>query len=184
MICRQVYECYEAKKGKSVSYKCCNDKDDCIVYYDSRTNAKCEENGKTYNLVNSFGYNVALFRVDGGLIVVDKTVSSGTEKCDYMYCLNSGGEDKTIILTELKGVDIRKAVKQLLSTLEIYGEFIANFGGIYCRAVVGSSVPQIKADPNYVKLYKKLEALKGKAKAGNIKIQKTPFVEKYEELNK
>lgn len=183
MICRQVNECYEAIKSGTVSPKCDNG-DSCLVYYDSRTNAKCEENRKVYNLVNSFGYNVALFRVDGGMIAVDKTVSSGTEKCDYMYCLNSDGDDKTVILTELKGVDIRKAIKQLLSTLEIYGDFIKKFEGIYCRAVVGSSVPKIKADPNYVKLHKKLESLKRNVKEGNIKIQKSPFVEKYEELNK
>lgn len=65
---------------------------------------KCEERGKKYVLENTQKNHVVLYKIDGGVVVQDKTVPQGICKCDYLFTIN--GTEKEAIVTELKGVDV------------------------------------------------------------------------------
>jgi hypothetical protein len=74
-------------------------------------------------------------------------------------------------LTELKGVDVPKSLKQLSGTLNMFKNFFDGFDHVYARAVVTSSTPDLKASPDYVKLATKQYH-------GNIKINERQMTEK------
>lgn len=179
MICDKLEECINGELEQKALKECCNkDRNRCIQYSDKRKYAKCEENGKKYTLENTAGKQVVLLNMDGGVIVSDKTVPEGTNKCDYLYAI---GEDKeTAILTELKGVDVRKAFRQIAGTLEMYKKVFAGFQHTYGRIVVSSSTPDLKASPEYVRLATML----ARNYKGNVKIFEKQIVEKYADLDK
>ncbi len=129
---------------------CCNDRNQCIKSSDRRSEVKCEEKGKKYILLNTEKNYVISYKMDGGIIVVDKTVPEGTGKCDYMYVVS--GAEKRIILTELKGAYVSKAIKQLNDTIKIYGNFFNSASRVYGRIIVSSSVPRLNATSEYMKL--------------------------------
>lgn len=56
--------------------------------------------------------------MDGGIISEDKSVPSNTNKCDYLFVI--GDAAPTAVLTELKGVNVPKALIQLKGTLLMY----------------------------------------------------------------
>ena len=70
------------------------------------------EKGCTYRLNNPENLMVLQTRVDGELYD-----SSDGKKCDYAF---SSKEFSTAILVELKGGDIKQAVRQLRSTFEAF----------------------------------------------------------------
>ena len=70
------------------------------------------EKGCTYRLNNPENLMVLQTRVDGELYD-----SSDGKKCDYAF---SSKEFSTAILVELKGGDIKQAVRQLQSTFEAF----------------------------------------------------------------
>ncbi len=89
-----------------------------------------------------------------------------------MFVVN--GQECDAILIELKGVDIVHSLKQIDGTLIQFKGFFSQFKHVYGRVVVISSVPNIKANPAYVKLEKKIRTVY----KGNIKISKVQFNEK------
>lgn len=179
MICDKLEDCINGELEQASLNECCNkDRKRCIQYSDKRKYAKCEENGKKYTLENTDEKRVVLLSMDGGVIALDKTVPEGTNKCDYLYVI---GEDKeTAILTELKGVDVKKAFRQITGTLEMYKKVFAGFQRTYGRVVVSSSTPDLKASPEYVKLATML----ARNHKGNVKIFEKQIVEKYADLDK
>ena len=176
MKCVRVKDCAEALlAGKEIS-ACCNDRNQCVESSDRRPEVKCEENRKKYILLNTEKNHVISYKMDGGIIVVDKTVPEGTNKCDYMYVIS--GTTKRIILTELKGVDVSKALRQINETLSMYDGFLKNVGNVYGRIVATSAVPRLNATPEYTRL----NLLLRKRYCGNLKVAERQLIEKDVEL--
>ena len=176
MICRKLENCiYEELRSNSLE-KCDNkNRMNCIESSDTRSAVKCEENKKRYVLENTKKNHVILYKMDGGIIAEDKSVPLNTSKCDYLFII---GDATPTVLTELKGVNVPKALSQLKGTLLLYKNVFCRFEHVYARAIVTSSTPNLKASPEYVNL----ERMIRKDYNGNIKIVEKQFNEKDIEL--
>ena len=177
MICRQLEECIKGELQSNSLEKCGNkNRGNCIESSDRRSTVKCEENKKKYVLENTKKNHVILYKMDGGIIEEDKSVPVNTSKCDYLFVI--GEETPKAVLTELKGVNVPKALIQLKGTLLLYKNIFCKFGHVYARAIVTSSTPNLKASPQYVNLERMLR----RDYKGNIKIVEKQFSEKDIEL--
>lgn len=145
MICKNLESCVNEELSGKKYLKCGNNKEKCIQSSDNRSAVKCEEKRKKYILENTMRNHVISYKMDGGIIVADASVPEGTNKCDYLYIVNSA--EKSAILTELKGVDVPKALKQISGTLILYKDFFRKFSHVYGRAVVTSSTPEPESQP-------------------------------------
>lgn len=177
MICRKLEECINGELQSNSLEKCDNkNKMNCIESSDRRSAVKCEENKKRYVFENTMKNHVILYKMDGGIIVEDKSVPLNTSKCDYLFII--GTATPTVVLTELKGVNVPKALIQIKGTLLLYKNVFCKFGHVYARAIVTSSTPNLKASPEYVNL----ERMIRKDYKGNVKIVEKQFDEKDIEL--
>ncbi len=178
MICRKLEECINRKLQSTFLEKCDNkNRMNCIESSDRRSAVKCEENKKKYLLENTMKNHVILYKMDGGIIAEDKSVPLNTSKCDYLFII--GDATPIAVLTELKGVNVPKALIQLKGTLLLYKNVFCKFGHVYVRVIVTSSTPNLKASPEYVNL----ERMIRKDYKGNIKIVEKQFNEKDIELS-
>ena len=171
MICRKFITCrisdgYICENMFSSKLFCI--KKNCV----RDTKIKCEENNRKYILENTRKAEVSLYHMDGGIIKLDASVPEGLGKCDYCFII-----DDKIIMTELKGVAVLKAVSQISSTLDIYKNELNSDYKVFARIVVTSSVPSIHADPKYVQLARKVKQCNG-----NVKIWEREHSEKDLEL--
>lgn len=179
MICNNLQRCIDSQLGMALLEKCDNrNKDICIESSDVRSAVKCEEHGKKYIYENTKKNHVVSYKMDGGVIVEDRTVQPNTNKCDYLYIIDDA--ELTAILTELKGVNVSKSLEQIKETLLLYKSVFKNFKKVYARAIVTSSTPNLKAMPTYTNLEKTLRQTYN----GNIKIIERQFFEKDSELDK
>lgn len=178
MICNKIQECINGEMKSQPLEKCCNQKKNCIESSDNRSSVKCEERNKKYILDNTKKNLVISYKMDGGVIVEDRSVPSGTNKCDYLYIIDS--LDKTAILIELKGVNVPKSLIQIHDTLILFKTLFKEYNHVYGRAIVTSSTPNLKASPEYVRLYKLIR----QSYNGNIKIVERSFAEKDVDLDK
>lgn len=177
MICRKLEECINVELQSKSLEKCDNkNRVNCIESSDRRSAIKCEENKKKYVLENTKKNHVILYKMDGGIIVEDKSVPLNTSKCDYLFVIDDA--IPTAVLIELKGVNVPKALIQLKGTLLLYKNVFCKFGHVYARAIVTSSTPNLKASPEYVNLARTIR----KDYKGNIKIVEKQFNEKDTEL--
>ena len=177
MICRKLEECINGELQSNSLEKCDNkNRMNCIESSDRRSAVKCEEKKKRYVLENTKKNHVILYKMDGGIIAEDKSVPLNTSKCDFLFVI--GDAAPTAVLTELKGVNVPKALIQLKETLLLYKNVFCKFGHVYARAIVTSSMPNLKASPEYVNL----ERMIRKDYKGNIKIVEKQFNEKDIEL--
>lgn len=177
MICRKLEECINGELQSNSLEKCDNkNKMNCIESSDRRSAVKCEENKKKYVLENTKKNHIILYKMDGGIIVEDKSVPLNTSKCDYLFVI--GDATTNAVLTELKGVNVSKALSQLKGTLLLHKNVFRKFGHVYARAIVTSSTPNLKASPEYVNL----ERMIRKDYNGNVKIIEKQFNEKDIEL--
>ena len=110
MICGKLEACVERTVKGHLPDKCDNRKENCIEFSDTRMHAKCEEKKKKYVLENTMGKHIVSYRMDGGIVHVDAKVQEGVAKCDYLYVIDT--DKPTAVLTELKGVDVAKAIQQ------------------------------------------------------------------------
>lgn len=173
MICRKLEECIKGELQSNSLEKCDNkNRMNCIESSDRRSAVKCEENKKKYVLENTKKNHVILYKVDGGIIAEDKSVPLNMSKCDYLFVI--GDAILIAILTELKGVNVQKALIQLKETLLLYKNVFCKFEHVYARAIVTSSTPNLKASPEYVNL----ERMIRKDYKGNVKIVERQFNEK------
>ncbi|MCM1180619.1 MAG: hypothetical protein NC347_10215 [Clostridium sp.] len=177
MICSKLEMCVISKLDNIDLPKCDNNRDICMESSDRRSLVKCEENGKKYIFENTEKNYVICYKMDGGIIVEDKTVPNGTSKCDYLYIID--GNEQSAILVELKGVNVSKALKQISGTLDLYKEFLRSLH-VYGRVIVSSSTPNLKASPEYVNLIRKIRL----NYSGNIKIIERQFIEKDIDMSK
>lgn len=179
MICENLQACINGQLAGNPLAKCDNkNTTTCIESSDNRSAVKCEEKKKKYIFQNTKKNHVILYKMDGGIIVEDKTVPSHTNKCDYLYIVNDA--ESTAILTELKGVDVPKSLLQIKETLLLYKNVFKNISHVYARAIVTSSTPNLKATPEYTNLERTIRQMY----KGNIKIVERQFSEKDTELNK
>lgn len=176
MICKKLEDCVSNELSGKHLRDCDNPRAACIESSDARSAVKCEEKGKSYILENTAKKHVIHYHVDNGIIVPDKSVPEGTEKCDHLYIIQD--EKPTAVLIELKGTSSEKALRQLDSTLTLYSDFFRECQNVYVRAVVVSSVPKVRANPSYTKLARNLKSIC----TGNIKINERQFTEKDTEL--
>lgn len=177
MICGKLERCVmRTIKGQSPD-ECDNQKENCIEFSDTRLYVKCEEKKKKYILENTMGNHVVSYRMDGGIVHVDAKVPEGVAKCDYLYVIDT---DKPMaVLTELKGVDVARAIQQIDSTLMLFSGFFRKCSNVYGRIVVASAVPKLNASPAYVKLQNKLRNLY----RGNLKVASLQLAERDTELH-
>lgn len=180
MICNIFDNCVNIQVSADKVSKCANgDSSQCIMSADKRSKVQCAEKQKKYVLENTQGNLVLSYKMDGGIIVQDKTVPPGTCKCDYLFL--SSGKEKTAILIELKGKNVAHALKQIREVLEM--EMFKNLFGscqhVYGRIVATSFTPKLKATPDYVKLDNRLRSAFG----GNIDIKEKQFTEKDIEMD-
>lgn len=135
-----------ASKNKKIFLedKYCSLAPDCMI--------KLSENKVEYLLKNNYSLPVFKTHVDGGMYS-DET----GKRCDYAL---SSKEYGTIILIELKGTDIDKAVEQISSTLSDF-ESKYRYERYYGR-IVASKVPSIALHSNkYKRLSGRIKAYKG-----------------------
>ncbi|MDY2651928.1 MULTISPECIES: hypothetical protein [Eisenbergiella] len=179
MICNKLQLCVNSQLFVKTPPECTNhNKSFCIESSDKRPSVKCVEKKKKYILENTMKNHIISYKMDGGIIAVDKYVPEGTNKCDYLYVINNS--ESIAILTELKGVNVSKALKQISDTLFLFKDFFKKFSHVYGRAIVTSSTPDLKASPEYVNLVKLIR----NTYHGNVKISKQQFSEKDIELSK
>lgn len=178
MICDKLRTCMnEQFAGRKISTCINNNCEICVESSDRRSKVKCEERNKKYVLENTERNHIISYKMDGGIVVDDKTLQKDTRKCDYMYLID--GKKQYAILVELKGVDVAHALRQIHGTLILYQDFFGGLSQVYGRVVVASSTPNLKASPGYVNLSRFIR----RAYNGNIKIKEKIFVEKDTELN-
>lgn len=172
MICDKLMLCVNGQFAGEKIQECANGNfSKCIESSDRRSRIKCEERKKKYVLENTKRNHVVSYKMDGGIIVLDKSVPEGTCKCDYLFVIND--LEKSAILIELKGVDVAHAIKQIRGTLTEFKDFFKRFHHVYGRIVVTSSVPDLKANPDYVNLMRMFH----KYFEGNVKIVEREFLE-------
>ncbi len=177
MICQKLSECISVELGcENNLSECVNGREKCIQASDSRSNIKCEANNKKYVLENTLKNHVILYKVDGGVILEDKTVAKGTCKCDFLYVVD--GEVNGGVLVELKGTDVEHSLTQLIATLDGLKDSLSCIVRLYARVVVASSVPRLNASPGYVRLERTLRQKWN----GNIKIAERQLSEKDADL--
>jgi hypothetical protein len=110
--------------------------------------------------------------IDSG--VVD---TEDCNKCDYAFFLKD--TKKHVILVELKGKNVGHALEQINATLQLepLRDVFVNkivYGRISCTS---AAVPRIYSNME-LNLRRKLLRL-----GGNLKIQNTPFIEMYDQLD-
>ena len=168
MICKQLKQCIKEAKHVDVVQKkhgkkyvkgkgkkspateqrlctpCKNEEcqERCIDYLDRRSEGKCEENGMCYILEND-GYELLQLHIDGG--VISEPEASRINKCDFALVVKDqvkeGKKENTLLLIELKGKDVPRAIKQIEETLEndklkdCWAEFARIYGRIVCTRV-------------------------------------------------
>lgn len=172
MICENLSSCLDENLAGRLPAKCGNDSKQCIMSSDARPEVNCEQKKKKYILENTQKNHVISYQMDGGIIVVDRTVPEGTNKCDNLFIINA--DELTAILIELKGKNVPHALDQIQGSLDLYKGLWKKFSHVYGRAVVTSSTPDLKASPKYVNLSELLK----KKYHGNIKIEERQFKEK------
>lgn len=172
MICQKIKKCVECEVKGEKSIDCTNKRVECIRSSDHRSNITCLENARRYNYVNTWHNHVIHFVVDGGMIRDDRMVPERTERCDRMLVCNSS-DGIIVILVELKGKQVRDAMQQIAETIKQYTAFLNDAEKVYARAVVVSSVPNLHANPSYVKCAEYVKKHKG-----NILIEENDFSER------
>lgn len=104
---------------------------------DRRPKACFEEGGKEYRAENPEKLRVLRYHIDGAMITC-------AECCDYGLGLP---ERDTVILIELKGSDIKKAARQILSTIKALSPSIVGYN-IHGRIVLARTPrPDIRSTP-------------------------------------
>lgn len=121
---------------------------DCLISFDDRKNISISENRKKYLLHNDLSNYIAVFHVDGAMVQDKNTI-----KCDNLVLDTTGMK---AIFVELKGTDLAHALQQIKQTIDMMKEDIHNCNK-YARIVTSNrtNVPNIRANPEYIKLYKK-----------------------------
>lgn len=120
----------------------------CLKSFDKRKHISVCEKKKKYLLHNDQEHTMAVFHVDGEMIQSNDAI-----KCDNLILDLT---NMTAIFIELKGTDLAHALVQINSTIDMMKNDVAEYSK-FARIVTSNrtNVPNIKANPNYIKLYRK-----------------------------
>ncbi|MBS9780726.1 MAG: hypothetical protein KGV51_08885 [Moraxellaceae bacterium] len=113
-------------------------------------NVSLEENKMKCIFENKAKIELHKVKVDGGLLN-----SSANEKCDYLVHWEQKN-NKIVFYVELKGCDVKKAIQQLISTINLTKDRFAQFDNKNC-VIVCSRFPQ--QDSTMIKLKKQLKGM-------------------------
>ncbi len=150
----------------------------CVCFLDKRSRASCTEKGKTYTLVNhNPPTEVLCMHIDEGVV----GNNDGT-RCDYAFFVRDGidqGQGR-MILIELKGGNVQKALTQLKKTLDLaeVQELKKKYKRVYGRVVFSSCPPRIRNSDLHLDMKEEFDTLHG-----NLKMTEVDFVEEYNELD-
>ena len=124
----------------------------------------CQEGcifSSTQVVFSVYGESTSYFMANPGHKIISKHVVdkcllvalNDEQKCDYLFVVNNDGVDDGYFI-ELKGSDVTKAIKQLISSVAQLGDEIN--GEIYGRIVCSKflKAPFIKASQPYLRLMK------------------------------
>lgn len=141
------YHCFNELRQNESAVKCDRQ---CLETFDTRKHVSISENKKKYLLHNISEDLMAVFHVDGGMIQ-----SNDILKCDNLIL---DVTSMKAVFIELKGTDLAHAFKQVNSIIDLLSDDIAGYSK-YARIVTSNrtNVPNIKANPNYVRLHKKAD---------------------------
>jgi hypothetical protein len=110
---------------------------------------------REYRLQNTKKKKICKIKIDNALIK-----DNSTKKCDFLFLLC----DKHIILVELKGSDMIKAIRQINSTIIFLGDKLKD-NSVSARIVLSRfNVPRIENNPDFLKLKKLLRSKNGDLK--------------------
>lgn len=104
------------------------------TYKTKKKNIVCKENSRRFCIINKKEKNVEVGKVDGCLI------TGARERCDYYFDV----ENTLIFFVELKGCNIKKAISQIISSVNFFESkhsIDTKIGIIVC-----SKVPRIGTD--------------------------------------
>jgi len=127
----------------------------------------CHERQSTYRYINQAGQRIARIRVDGGLVQ-----DTNVEKCDWLL-INWDSNHSFFI--ELKGSDVKKAIRQINATLDW---FWLDINGMGIRVAHARIVPGKVPRPDFVRNdRRKLELRLKQYGYGTVKIQAREMTE-------
>lgn len=157
MDCSHLAECIQSIESTQDKYAGC-EIPKCLRSCDVRNIIVVEENKKQYVLQN-IGDVIAVYQVDGQMIASEDTV-----KCDNMIV------DVTslfAVLVELKGTDLRHALKQIECTHARVFPALDKYR-LYGRIVTSprTNVPALRTDPQYKRIQKAFMMHGGNLKIG------------------
>lgn len=138
--------------------------DDCIMFYDNRSNPSVNEEGKSFTLSNTKKLKVKSIKIDGCVYKEEKT------KCDYLMIAELNKPKAFFI--ELKGSDVPYGITQILNTVTLLKNNYSNHILEARLSNLGSTVPNYKERKSYIDLAKIIFPT-----GGNIVVKKSPFTE-------
>ncbi|MBR1743727.1 MAG: hypothetical protein IJ733_18050 [Lachnospiraceae bacterium] len=164
MDCTNFENCFASLEERGTKEKNCK-KNSCLKSFDQRKSIAVSENSKRYELINERKDQVAVFRMDHGLLETNVRA-----KCDY-FILDI--DLKHAIFVELKGKNLSHAFEQIEETRKYLISGLKEYA-LHGRIVTSNrtNVPNVKANPKYVALKKKMD----------IKIQSNELKEMVDEL--
>ena len=143
MICSDFIFCLKTGSSK-FGRKC------CVCRRESNEpKITCQENKRTYSLINDQNNVVINFLIDGGVISDEDEI----RKCDRLYYVHDENGN-SVIFIELKGKKIVHALDQLYATANLFRDCFKD-----CRKhfrVVCSGAPKIANDSKSIALKRKI----------------------------
>lgn len=146
MICKSFPECLDGDSAASSSSVRSSQNCSSCLHQDNRTEFRVEENHKQYMLNNPSQEIVSCYHLDGGVFQ-----GNDEEKCDYLFFLKSR---QAIILLELKGTKVDRAIEQITAVYNRYSSTAFCGKKVYAR-IVAQSVPKIALQSNKANSLKK-----------------------------
>jgi hypothetical protein len=127
--------------------------------HEQRTNVSFTDKGSKTKYVydNRSNDSLSKYRIDGGLI------ADGDAKCDYLL-LNC--DKRKSFFIEIKGSDLIHAVEQIDRSIDLLKSSMLDFS-IFARIVLTRVNTTDLKNTKYLKLEKKVKALKGDLKKQN-----------------
>lgn len=144
MVCNKLRECIEvlSKTPQELDPSCVLR---CSKGIGRDSYPKFEENKKSIVFHNPERREVLCYCVDGGMID-DTTIV----KCDGLFVVLALNR---AVFIELKGKNVKHAIKQIGNTVRIYEKDLKNFGQ-HGRIICSSATPKLQNEPYYLKLDK------------------------------
>lgn len=168
MVCKQLAACI-----LDTNTPCATEKE-CIAYTDTRSTVRCEERRKKYLLNNDLDkVRIRKYKLDKGIVKNEK----GFDACDNLLAVYDG-ENPKLIFVELKGNDLKHAIKQIYLNIQRFGPELKK-NRIYARIVHTQGIPRIGNSGSQIDLESAV-----RRRGGNLKMREWTLPENLSELDK